>query len=101
MDTAGQKGTGRWTVMSALELGVAIPTIYAAVNARIMSSMKDERVAASKELSGPSGKFEGDVAAYGEDFVVDGIGMKTRRSDCVSYSIFTFCPRHLLHWRKG
>jgi 6-phosphogluconate dehydrogenase len=64
MDTAGQKGTGRWTVMSALELGVGIPTIYAAVNARIMSSYKDERVAASKELMGPSAKFEGDVAAY-------------------------------------
>jgi 6-phosphogluconate dehydrogenase len=64
MDTAGQKGTGRWTVMSALELGVAIPTIYAAVNARIMSSMKEERVAASKELMGPSALFEGDVASY-------------------------------------
>jgi 6-phosphogluconate dehydrogenase len=64
LDTAGQKGTGRWTVMSALELGVGIPTIYAAVNARIMSSYKDERVAASKELAGPSGQFDGDVAAY-------------------------------------
>jgi 6-phosphogluconate dehydrogenase len=61
LDAAGQKGTGRWTVMSALELGVGIPTITAAVNARIMSSIKDERVAASKELSGPSASFSGDV----------------------------------------
>mgnify|MGYP001792850416 FL=1 len=63
VDAAGQKGTGRWTVMSALEMGVAIPTITAAVNARIMSSIKPERVAASKELSGPSQKFEGDIQA--------------------------------------
>ena len=61
LDAAGQKGTGRWTVMSALELGVGIPTITAAVNARIMSSIKDERVAASKELAGPSASFSGDV----------------------------------------
>ncbi len=64
LDAAGQKGTGRWTVMSALELGVAIPTITAAVNARIMSSIKAERVAASKELAGPTGSFSGDVQAF-------------------------------------
>lgn len=65
LDAAGQKGTGRWTVVSSLELGVPIPTIYAAVNARVMSSFKQERVAASKELSGPSGKkYEGDVKAF-------------------------------------
>jgi 6-phosphogluconate dehydrogenase len=61
LDAAGQKGTGRWTVMSALDLGVGIPTITAAVNARILSSIKDERVAASKELAGPSASFSGDV----------------------------------------
>lgn len=61
LDAAGQKGTGRWTVMSALELGVGIPTITAAVNARIMSSIKGERVAASKELTGPGAAFSGDV----------------------------------------
>ncbi|GAB4459853.1 MAG: NADP-dependent phosphogluconate dehydrogenase [Elainellaceae cyanobacterium] len=64
LDAAGQKGTGRWTVMSALELGVSIPTIIAAVNARIISSMKDERVAASKELTGPSGLYEGDQQVF-------------------------------------
>lgn len=64
LDAAGQKGTGRWTVMTALELGVSIPTIIAAVNARIMSSYKTERVAASRQLIGPSGKYEGDIKAF-------------------------------------
>lgn len=64
LDAAGQKGTGRWTVSSALELGVSIPTITAAVNARIMSSIKQERVAASKELDGPTGKYDGDVKEF-------------------------------------
>ena len=64
LDSAGQKGTGRWTVISALELGVPIPTIYAAVNARIMSSYKDERVAASKELTGSTIKCDGDAKAF-------------------------------------
>jgi 6-phosphogluconate dehydrogenase len=64
LDAAGQKGTGRWTVMSALELGVAIPTITAAVNARIMSSYKQERVAAAKELTGPTATFTGDPKTF-------------------------------------
>ena len=64
MDAAGQKGTGRWTVQSALELGVPIPTIIAAVNARIMSSLKTERVAAAKILTGPTAKFTGDKATF-------------------------------------
>lgn len=64
LDAAGQKGTGRWTVQSALELGVCIPTITAAVNARIMSSYKQERVAASEILSGPTGKYEGDTQTF-------------------------------------
>jgi len=63
LDAAGQKGTGRWTVMNALEMGIGIPTITAAVNARIMSSIKQERVAASKQLTGPSSKFDGDIKA--------------------------------------
>ncbi|MEA5464317.1 NADP-dependent phosphogluconate dehydrogenase [Leptothoe sp. PORK10 BA2] len=57
LDAAGQKGTGRWTVMTALEMGVGIPTITAAVNARIMSSIKDERVAASTQITGPDGRL--------------------------------------------
>jgi 6-phosphogluconate dehydrogenase len=64
MDAAGQKGTGRWTVQTALELGVSIPTIIAAVNARIISSIKQERMEASKVLTGPTGKYDGDTKAF-------------------------------------
>ncbi len=64
LDAAGQKGTGRWTVQSALELGVPIPTMIAAVNARITSSYKTERVAASHELTGPTGKYTGDAKEF-------------------------------------
>ncbi|MCE2699192.1 MAG: NADP-dependent phosphogluconate dehydrogenase [Nostocales cyanobacterium LE14-WE4] len=64
VDAAGQKGTGRWTVQTALELGVAIPTITAAVNARILSSIRDERIAASKQITGPNAKYGGDIAAF-------------------------------------
>ncbi|KGG23642.1 6-phosphogluconate dehydrogenase [Prochlorococcus marinus str. SS35] len=48
MDKAGQKGTGLWTVVSALQLGASVPTIYASLNGRVMSSMKSERVKAEK-----------------------------------------------------
>jgi 6-phosphogluconate dehydrogenase len=54
LDKAGQKGTGKWTAQVALDLAVPVPTIAAAIDARVLSSMKDERVAASKILSGPS-----------------------------------------------
>ncbi|MEW5860108.1 MAG: NADP-dependent phosphogluconate dehydrogenase [Cyanobacteriota bacterium] len=63
-DAAGQKGTGRWTVQSALELAVPIPTMIAAVNARIMSFYKAERVEASKQLTGPTGKYDGDTKEF-------------------------------------
>ena len=52
MDKAGQKGTGLWTVVSALELGASVPTIYASLNGRVMSSMKSQRVAAEPILHG-------------------------------------------------
>ena len=64
LDAAGQKGTGRWTVVSSLELGVPIPTIYAAVNARVMSAYKEERVAASKQINAPEGNYEGDKQEF-------------------------------------
>jgi 6-phosphogluconate dehydrogenase len=53
MDKAGQKGTGKWTAQVALDLGIAIPTINSAIDARFISGLKDERVAASKVISGP------------------------------------------------
>ncbi|MFZ9317994.1 MAG: NADP-dependent phosphogluconate dehydrogenase [Vulcanococcus sp.] len=56
VDKAGQKGTGLWTVVSALEMGAPVPTIYAALNARVLSSMKDQRVKADGILRGPAVK---------------------------------------------
>lgn len=64
VDKAGQKGTGRWTVMSALDVGVSIPTITAAVNARIMSAIKEEREVAAPQLTGPSAGFDGDAKEF-------------------------------------
>ncbi len=62
LDAAGQKGTGKWTSESALTLGVPSMTIAEAVFARCMSAIKEERVAASKILSGPSGKIQTEPA---------------------------------------
>jgi 6-phosphogluconate dehydrogenase len=67
LDRAGQKGTGKWTSQNALDLGVAIPTIDAALEGRILSALKDQRVAAAKVLSGPARrKFRGDASAFRE-----------------------------------
>jgi 6-phosphogluconate dehydrogenase len=60
LDTAGQKGTGKWTSQAALDLGIATPTITEAVFARCISAIKEEREAASKVFSGPDIKFQGD-----------------------------------------
>jgi 6-phosphogluconate dehydrogenase len=54
LDKAGQKGTGQWTAQVALDLAVPVPTIAAAIDARVLSSMKDERTAATKILRGPA-----------------------------------------------
>jgi 6-phosphogluconate dehydrogenase len=60
LDRAGQKGTGKWTSQVALDLGVVIPTIQAAIDGRVLSSLKAERVEASKQLSGPQASYNGD-----------------------------------------
>ncbi len=67
LDSAGQKGTGRWTAINALELGIPLTLIGEAVLARSLSALKDERSIASKVLAGPQVKFDGDVAAVVED----------------------------------
>ncbi|MFI0401888.1 MAG: NADP-dependent phosphogluconate dehydrogenase [Cyanobium sp.] len=54
VDAAGQKGTGLWTVVSALEMGVSVPTIYSALNARVLSSLRSERLAAESVLQAPA-----------------------------------------------
>ena len=67
LDTAGQKGTGKWTGIAALDEGVPLTLIGEAVFARCLSAMKEERVAASKVLSGPAPTFDGDKAAFIND----------------------------------
>ena len=63
LDTAGQKGTGKWTSTNALDMGVPAPTIAEAVFARCLSALKEERVAASKILKGPKAKYRGSKKA--------------------------------------
>ena len=67
LDTAGQKGTGKWTAISALDEGIPLTLIGEAVFARCLSAVKEERTAASKILTGPCVKFEGDRATFLED----------------------------------
>lgn len=62
LDEAGQKGTGKWTSQNALDIGVPVPTINAALQGRIISSLKAERVYAATQLPAPQQKFEGDPA---------------------------------------
>ena len=66
LDTAGQKGTGKWTSQIALDLGISTPTITEAVFARCISAIKRERVAASRVLRGPQAEYAGDRAAFVE-----------------------------------
>jgi 6-phosphogluconate dehydrogenase len=60
LDEAASKGTGKWTSQNALDIGAPIPTINAAVESRILSSLKSQRVIASKAIRGPDVKFTGD-----------------------------------------
>ncbi len=82
LDKAGQKGTGKWTIMSALDMGVVVSTINAAVEARVTSSMKDQRVAASKILHGPAEQtFTGDKQA-----LIDAVRDALYASKIISYA---------------
>jgi 6-phosphogluconate dehydrogenase len=83
LDTAGQKGTGKWTAMSALETGIPLTLIAEAVLARFLSALKDERVAAAEVLSGPEARsaFEGDGTAF-----VDDLRQALYASKIVSYT---------------
>lgn len=64
LDTAGQKGTGRWTAISALEMGMPLTLITEAVHSRSLSSLKEERQHAARLLRGPGTVFEGDKASF-------------------------------------
>jgi 6-phosphogluconate dehydrogenase len=67
LDTAGQKGTGKWTGISALDLGIPLTLIGEAVFSRCLSAIKEERVTASKVLSGPKPEFTGDKKVFLKD----------------------------------
>ena len=82
LDVAGQKGTGKWTVINASDLGIPLTLIGEAVFARFLSSLKDERVAASKLLKGPEiTTFQGN-----RDEFIDSIGKSLYASKIISYA---------------
>ena len=97
-DTAKQKGTGKWTSQDAMDLGVPTPTIDAAVTARYVSALKDERVAASDHLGKPAGRAPGDpedlVRALGGGMLVSflatyaqGFALLKRASDAYEFDL--------------
>jgi 6-phosphogluconate dehydrogenase len=81
LDKAGQKGTGKWAVTTALDLAVPLPLITESVFARVLSSMKDERVVASTLLSGPIPVFSADKQAF-----IDQLGKALYAAKIVSYT---------------
>jgi 6-phosphogluconate dehydrogenase len=81
LDSAGQKGTGRWTVASALEAGIPLTLIAEAVLARSLSALKDERLEAARLLKGPSESFQGD----GQKLVAD-LQQSLYASKIISYA---------------
>lgn len=81
LDKAGQKGTGKWTVTSSLDLGVPLTLIAEAVFARCLSAQKDERVEAEKVLGGPKIHFEGNAQQF-----VDDVEMALYASKIISYA---------------
>ena len=81
LDTAGQKGTGKWTGITALELGQPLTLIAEAVFARCLSALKDERVAAAEKLRGPKATFRGD-----RDKFVSDVRQALYASKIVSYA---------------
>lgn len=80
-DTAGQKGTGKWTAVAALDFGVPVTLIGEAVFARCLSSLKDERVNASKQLAGPNITFSGD-----KQKLIEQISQALYASKIISYA---------------
>ncbi len=81
LDSAAQKGTGKWTSQNAFDVGAPIPTINSAVESRILSSLKTERVAASKVLHGPTPSYKGD-----RDKLIKAVGHALYASKITSYA---------------
>lgn len=110
LDEAKQKGTGKWTSQNALDLGAPTPTINAAVESRIISAYKAERVAASQVLSGPEIKFDGDRAAligdmrdalYAAKICSYAQGFALLRAASREYSYNLNCGEIARIWRGG
>jgi 6-phosphogluconate dehydrogenase len=110
LDTAGQKGTGRWTVVSALEMGVPLTLIAEAVLARSLSALKDERVKASEVLSGPETGFAGNpeefienihLALYASKIISYTQGYMLMRSAAIEYKWNLNYGGVALMWRGG
>ncbi|MCW8929282.1 MAG: decarboxylating NADP(+)-dependent phosphogluconate dehydrogenase [Gammaproteobacteria bacterium] len=84
LDTAGQKGTGKWTAINSLELGIPLTLIGEAVFARFLSALKSERVKASKVLSGPDIKF--DYSAEDKEKYISAVKDALYASKIISYT---------------
>jgi 6-phosphogluconate dehydrogenase len=94
LDKAGQKGTGRWTLQSAIEQAVVISTINAAVEARVLSSMKEQRVRASKQLPAPPQfKYDGDRQKL-VDAVRDALYASKTISYAQGFTLFAAAGKH-------
>lgn len=81
LDSAGQKGTGKWTAINALDLGMPVTLIGEAVFARCLSSLKAERLRASKVLDGPKPNFTGDKKEF-----IDNLEQAVYASKIISYA---------------
>ena len=81
LDTAGQKGTGKWTVLDALERGTPLTLVGEAVFARFLSALKEERIIASQELGSPIDEFKGDKTTF-----IDDLEQALYASKIVSYA---------------
>jgi len=110
LDSAGQKGTGKWTAINALDLGMPVTLIGEAVFARCLSSVKSERVRASKILSGPTPKFEGnreeflanlEQALYASKIISYAQGFMLIQDAAKIYNWKLNKPEIALMWRGG
>ncbi len=110
LDEASHKGTGKWTSQSAMDLGVPIPSIDAAVEARFISSYKDERVKASKILTGPTIEFAGDKdkfietihdALYASEIIAYAQGLSLLTSASKEYNFDLNLGNIAKIWRGG
>jgi 6-phosphogluconate dehydrogenase len=110
LDTAGQKGTGKWTSQNALDLDVATPTINAAVEARILSAMKQERVAAAQVIPQPRRRYHDDrgeliaavrAALYASEICAYAQGMALLRTASKEYGYQLNLGKIAAIWRAG